>query len=143
MWPMDGTKRLSIELVIHVVISETEGIPARVRLSYGPTEPLTVRLDFCDSPANAPPWMLSRDLLCAGLRVPSGEGAVRVWPPCSCHGSKAVRIALRGRSEAAVLYVPAAEFGAWLDKTFAAVPPGTETDHLDLDEILERVLRSG
>ncbi|MFI6562332.1 SsgA family sporulation/cell division regulator [Streptomyces sp. NPDC050534] len=143
MWPTDRTKRLHLELVIHVIVSETEGLPVRARLSYESADPLAVRLDFRDSPADAPPWFLSRDLLFAGLRAPAGEGSVRVWPPCACHGSETVRIALRGNGGAAVLYVPAAEFGAWLKETFTAVPAGTESDHLGLDDILERVLRSG
>ncbi|MEU1460937.1 SsgA family sporulation/cell division regulator [Streptomyces sp. NPDC005727] len=138
---MHSAKRLHTDLDIHLVLSEAEALRLEVRFSYDPADPLAVRMDFREGPENAAPWLFSRDLLDAGLRVPSGEGSVRVWPPCRCHGSTTLRIVLRGAGGAAVLYVPADPFEGWLAETFEAVPAGTESSRLRWDDILAELLR--
>ncbi|MFI6039475.1 SsgA family sporulation/cell division regulator [Streptomyces sp. NPDC051315] len=147
--PPNGTRSgrppepLRLDLTVLVVVSPTEAIPVETCFRYDPTDPLAVRMDFPGPPDGVPPWVFSRDLLYTGLRAPSGDGDVRVWPPCRCHGTKTARILLRGRNGAAVLYVPAAEFHDWLEATFAVVPAGEEGAHLRWDDILERLLRRG
>ncbi|MGW5330380.1 SsgA family sporulation/cell division regulator [Streptomyces sp. NPDC004014] len=143
MDPTDRTRRLHTDLSIELVISDVEALRLEVRFSYDSADPFAVRLDFSGNPEGAAPWLFSRDLLYAGLGVPSGQGSVRVWPPCSCHGSTTVRVLLRGMGGAAVLYIPAGPFGDWLTETFRAVPAGTESSHLDWDAVLAELLRRG
>lgn len=128
---------------IRVLLSEHEALQIGVRLVYDPADPLAVRMDFPGAPDRVEPWTFSRDLLYAGLREPSGDGDVRVWPPCRCHGVGTVRILLRSSFAAAVLFVPADELRDWLDETFASVPAGEESAHLGWEEALERLLRPG
>ncbi|MGW4566970.1 SsgA family sporulation/cell division regulator [Streptomyces sp. NPDC004561] len=135
------TKRLHTDMTIHLVLSATEAVPIEVRFSYDSTDPLAVRLDFGGGPETVAPWLFSRDLLYEGLRTPSGEGNVRVWPPCRCHGPTTVRIVLRGGGGAAALYVPATAFQDWLTDTFTAVPAGTEASHLCWDDVVAELLR--
>ncbi|MER6032778.1 MULTISPECIES: SsgA family sporulation/cell division regulator [unclassified Streptomyces] len=137
----DRTRRLHTDLDIGLVLSDAEALRLEVRFSYESADPFAVRMDFRDGPDTVAPWLFSRDLLDAGLRVPSGEGSVRVWPPCRCHGSTTLRILLRGPGGAAVLYIPADPFEGWLAQTFEAVPAGSESSHLVWDDILAKLLR--
>ncbi|GHA11902.1 SsgA family sporulation/cell division regulator [Streptomyces echinoruber] len=143
--PRPGRRPLPPHLTLTVLlfISATEALSLKVRFCYDTADPLAVRMDFLDPPEDVPPWVFSRDLLYAGLRTPSGDGDVRVWPPCRCHSTTTARIFLHGRNSAAVLHVPAAELGDWLEETFTAVPAGRESAHLHLDETLERLLGRG
>ncbi|MFJ9865763.1 SsgA family sporulation/cell division regulator [Streptomyces sp. NPDC101165] len=135
------TERLHTDLTIHLVLSATEAVPIEVRFSYDSADPLAVRLDFRGGPGTTAPWLFSRDLLNAGLHGPSGEGDVRVWPPCRCHGPTTVRIVLRGRGGAAALYVPATAFRGWLTETFEVVPAGAEGSHMHWDDVVAELLR--
>ncbi|MER6345017.1 SsgA family sporulation/cell division regulator [Streptomyces sp. NPDC001595] len=126
-----------------VVITGTGGVPLDVRFGYDSADPFAVRLDFPLGAGETPSWVLSRDLLSRGLVSPSGDGDVRVWPPCRCHSSTMIRIRLRNTRSAAVLYVPAAELGGWLRNTYLAVPPGEESVHAALDRALEQLLEEG
>ncbi|MET8945231.1 SsgA family sporulation/cell division regulator [Streptomyces sp. NPDC004542] len=135
------TTHLTVE--IHAVISATEALSVEARFTYDPADPLAVRMDFPSPQDRVPPWFFSRDLLSAGLLAPSGDGDVRVWPPCRCHGPTTVRILLRGGRAAAVLYVPAAALQDWLETTYTVVPAGEEDTHLCLDEVVRRLLGHG
>ncbi|CAL9330614.1 hypothetical protein SUDANB145_00058 [Streptomyces sp. enrichment culture] len=56
-----------------------------VRLTYVPWDPFAVAVDLPgDGGADGMRWHFARDLLQAGLHRPSGEGDVRIWPPCRC-----------------------------------------------------------
>lgn len=139
--PANGARSvLRRTLSIRVLLSADEALQLRVRFVYDPADPFAVRMDVPGSPDPLEPWMFSRDLLYAGLREASGDGDVRVWPPCRCHGVGTVRILLRSRFAAAVLFVPADELRDWLDETFASVPAGKETAPPDWDETLGRLL---
>ncbi|MDR6978347.1 hypothetical protein J2X68_005073 [Streptomyces sp. 3330] len=127
-------------LSVRVLLSADEAVQLAVCFVHDPSDPLAVRMDFPGSPEQVAPWMFSRDLLYAGLRAPSGEGDVRVWPPCRCHGLDSVRILLRSSYAAAVLFVPADELRDWLEETFASVPAGEEYAHLSWEGPLERLL---
>ncbi|MEU2421163.1 SsgA family sporulation/cell division regulator [Streptomyces sp. NPDC007851] len=143
MHSTDRTRRLHTDLTIALVISDMEALRLQVRFSYDSADPLAVRLDLPGGPEAAAPWLFSRDLLYTGLRVPAGEGSVRIWPPCPCHGPTTVRVLLRGTGAAAVLYIPVGPFGDWLTETFRAVPAGTEGSYLDWEAVLAELLRQG
>ncbi|MCS0603038.1 SsgA family sporulation/cell division regulator [Streptomyces sp. LP11] len=143
MNPTDRTERPYLDLTVQLVLGAAAAVPVGVRLGYDPADPLAVRLDFHGASEAVPPWFLSRDQLRGGLRTPTGEGNVRVCPPCACHGPGTVRIVLRGREGAAVLYVPAAPLRGWLAGTFAAVPAGTEGTLIHWDEVVTELLRHG
>ncbi|MEU5312523.1 SsgA family sporulation/cell division regulator [Streptomyces sp. NPDC021562] len=137
------SRRLHTDLTIELVISDAEAVRLDVRFSYDTADPFAVRLDLPGGPGAAAPWLFSRDLLYTGLGAPVGEGSVRVWPPCPCHGPTTVRVLLRGMGTAAVLYIPAGPFEDWLAETFRAVPAGTEGAYLDWDAVVAELLRRG
>ena len=84
-------------------------------------------------------WVFARDLLAEGLHRPTGTGDVRVWPSRS-HGQGVVCIALSSPEGEALLEAPARALESFLKRTDAAVPPGTEHRHFDLDQELSHIL---
>lgn len=84
---------------------------------------------------------LSRDLVQAGLSGPAGEAGTRLWPTTDIVGRPllAIRLGVRGGG-AVVLQAPAYRMGFFVARTTALVPRGTETAHLGLDDVADRLL---
>jgi hypothetical protein len=74
-------------------------------LPIRPAQPFAVSVDFSNTAGGAVTWALSRELLTAGPLRPSGEGDVRIWPPCRRHGGTNLHVLLLGRTGAALLEV--------------------------------------
>jgi Streptomyces sporulation and cell division protein, SsgA len=111
-------------------------------LGYEPTDPYAATLTFY-LPGERVVWAFGRDLLLAGLSEPAGDGDVHVWPEVT---------SLRARSVAAVMIelcspdgqllalVHAEDVRQFLSLTYALVPAGTESRHLDLDGLISRLI---
>lgn len=135
-------------------------------LVYDSTDPFAVRVRFGDdsgevvdvhddeAAAQAPglddadpddegsvEWLLSRDLLRAGLIGPVGEGDVRLWP--ARNGLDVLFLQLRAPSGEALFEVSGAAVGQFLRETDALVPVGAESELLQVDEELTALLRGG
>ncbi|MER5688934.1 SsgA family sporulation/cell division regulator [Streptomyces sp. NPDC002205] len=123
---------------LHVSLYET--LPIQARFSYDHTQPLEVRVEFLNDIGGAVTWVLSRNLLMTGLLTPSGDGDVRIWPPCQRHGGDSVWMFLQGQTGAALLEGRLDPLRAWLEKTLRSVPFGTEGLSMDWDEAFAHVL---
>ena len=123
-------------------------------LVYDSVDPFAVRVRFgdggpddLDSPYDAPDddggveWLLSRDLLRAGLTGPVGEGDVRLWPARG--GLDVVFLQLRAPSGEALFELSGTVVGDFLRETELLVPAGTESDLLRVDDELSALLRGG
>ena len=123
-------------------------------LVYDSVDPFAVRVRFgdggpddLDSPYDAPDddggveWLLSRDLLRAGLTGPVGEGDVRLWPARG--GLDVVFLQLRAPSGEALFELSGTVVGDFLRETELLVPAGTESDLLRVDDELTALLRGG
>ncbi|KGH44557.1 sporulation protein SsgA [Modestobacter caceresii] len=86
-------------------------------------------------------WLLSRDLLRAGLIGPVGEGDVRLWP--ARNGLDVLFLQLRAPSGEALFEVSGVAVGQFLRETDALVPVGTESELLRVDDELTALLRGG
>lgn len=86
-------------------------------------------------------WLLSRDLLRAGLTGPVGDGDVRLWPARS--GLDVLFLQLRAPSGEALFEVSGAAVGQFLRETDALVPVGAESELLQVDDELTALLRGG
>ncbi len=86
-------------------------------------------------------WLLSRDLLRAGLVGPVGEGDVRLWPARG--GLDVLFLQLRAPSGEALFEVSGAAVGQFLRETDALVPVGTESELMRVDDELTALLRGG
>lgn len=77
-------------------------------------------------------WSFARSLLVDGLLEPAGLGDVRVWPWRTGAGP-AIALALSSPDGQALFELPRGTLEEFLHSTFAVVPCGTESDHLDVD----------
>ncbi|TWH72455.1 sporulation and cell division protein SsgA [Modestobacter roseus] len=86
-------------------------------------------------------WLLSRDLLRAGLSTPAGDGDVRLWPARG--GLDVLFLQLRAPSGEALFELSASVVGDFLRESELLVPVGTESDATSVDEELSELLRGG
>ncbi|WAL71979.1 SsgA family sporulation/cell division regulator [Kitasatospora sp. YST-16] len=87
-------------------------------------------------PADGVEWVFARQLLAAGLDLPSGEGDVHVRPAL---GTRTV-VELRSPEGVALLQFDRADLRRFLWHSYLAVPEGRELSHLDCDRALAELL---
>ena len=127
-----------------LVYDSADPFAVRVRFGDGgPDDVDTAGYDTADAVDDdgGVEWLLSRDLLRAGLTGPAGEGDVRLWPARG--GLDVVFLQLRAPSGEALFEVSGAVVGDFLRETELLVPAGTESDTLRVDEELTALLRGG
>ncbi|SEL43158.1 Streptomyces sporulation and cell division protein, SsgA [Blastococcus sp. DSM 46786] len=118
-------------------------------LCYDPTDPYAVRIAFGDADdqdggadgEEGIAWLVSRELLQAGLEHPAGDGDVRVWPARAT--ADLLYLHLRAPSGEALFELSRATVAAFLRHTEALVPPGSEGELLQLDQELDALLSNG
>ncbi|MEU2250071.1 SsgA family sporulation/cell division regulator [Streptomyces sp. NPDC019224] len=112
---------------------QMETLPAV--LSYDRADPFTVRMAF-PAPATLEgtevSWQFSRELLAAGMEVPSGLGDVRVRP----FGYDRTVLEFHAAEGVAMVHVRTADLSRFLRRTEGLVPCGHEYRFLDLDRNL-------
>ncbi|MFZ5852480.1 MAG: SsgA family sporulation/cell division regulator [Actinomycetota bacterium] len=128
---------VSAAIDVRLVVSGEHRLAVPVDLRYDPSDPYAVHATF-HAGDNAVEWVFARSLLADGMYRPSGEGDVRVWP--GGLGGQAVLIALTSPDGAALVEAPRAALAAFVARTYAVVPGGTEGSHLDLDRAIGRLL---
>ncbi|MGW4804838.1 SsgA family sporulation/cell division regulator [Kitasatospora sp. NPDC004272] len=92
--------------------------------------------DPADRPADGVEWVFARQLLAAGLDLPSGEGDVHVRPAL---GQRTV-VELRSPEGVALLQFDRTELRRFLWHSYLVVPEGQELQHLDCDRALAELL---
>ncbi|MGY1842885.1 SsgA family sporulation/cell division regulator [Modestobacter sp. SYSU DS0875] len=98
--------------------------------------------EFLDEPEDdGVEWLLSRELLRAGLTAPAGDGDVRLWPARG--GLDVLFLQLRAPSGEALFELSATVVGDFLRESELLVPVGTESDATSVDEELSELLRGG
>ena len=119
-------------------------------LCYDATDPFAIRIAFGDvgadtgcveADAAAISWLLSRELLQAGLERPTGDGDVRLWP--AHDPADLLYLHLRAPSGEALFEMSRGTVAAFLRQTEALVPTGSEGSKLDLDHELMALLSNG
>ncbi|MGY1723781.1 SsgA family sporulation/cell division regulator [Blastococcus sp. SYSU DS0533] len=114
-------------------------------LCYDPTDPYAVRIAFGDADDREGDegiaWLVSRELLQAGLEHPAGDGDVRVWPARAT--ADVMYLHLRAPSGEALFELSRGTVAAFLRHTEALVPSGSEGELLQLDQELDALLSNG
>jgi hypothetical protein len=108
-------------------------------LHYQHDDPIAVHLSFpaaISFEGGDVEWVFARDLLDLGLRFPSGDGDVRIWP---CAPGRAM-IEICSPQGTALIEFPSAELRHFLQWAYAAVPAGEECAHLDMDTAIADIL---
>lgn len=99
---------------------------------YDPSEPYAVAL-LCHIESEQSCRTFGRDLLAAGMVTAAGEGDVRVRPALA---SGTLRLELMSSDGTLVVDAQATDVVDFLQLTFDAVPTGSESERLDLDQEL-------
>ncbi|MET9673330.1 SsgA family sporulation/cell division regulator [Streptomyces sp. NPDC006482] len=138
---MQNTDNTTVEreLELKLVLSPERAVPVPARLAYRTDDPYAVHITFhvgTDHPVN---WTFARELLVEGVFRACGHGDVRIWPT-KVEGRSVVLMALSSPDGDALLEAPSAQISAWLERTLRAVPPGTESERLGMDEGLAEIL---
>ncbi|MFG3345626.1 SsgA family sporulation/cell division regulator [Streptomyces sp. NPDC048018] len=127
------------ELELKLVLSPERSIPVPARLAYRVDDPYAVHVTFHVGTEHPVNWTFARELLVEGVFRPCGHGDVRVWPT-KVDGRNVILMALSSPDGDALLEAPSAQVSAWLERTLRAVPPGTETGQLGIDDGLAELL---
>lgn len=131
-----------------LVLSTQRSARMRVTLRYRADDPLAVRMLFpAEYSLDAEPgtsigpepeveWVFARQLLSAGLDLPSGLGDVHIRPAAG----RRVMVELRAAEGVALLRFEAPELRRFLWHSYLAVAEGDELRHLDADRALAALL---
>jgi hypothetical protein len=111
------------------------------QLTYRVDDPYAVEAVFDVGDARSVRWLFSRDLLDEGLVQGVGDGDVHVMPSRDPLGVATVQLQLSSPDGVAVLEAAAEDVLAFLEQCYLLVPPGQETQFLDLDATVERLLQ--
>jgi len=131
------------------LVGPTSWTEVPAQLLYDVADPYAVRIAFGEvaeddtaaDPDGAITWLLSRELLQAGLERPAGDGDVRLWPAKAA--ADVLYLHLRAPSGEALFEVSRASVAAFLRQTEALVPWGEESARLGLDDELTALLSGG
>lgn len=132
---------VSTELQLRLVVPGAASLPVRAGLRYDVTDPYAVQVAFHtgSNDGEVVEWTFARQLLTDGVTAPVGEGDVQVWPSASA-GLPVVCLSLSSPSGKALFEVPLPELVDFLGQTYAAVPTGAESQHVDVDAELALLL---
>ncbi|KUH36138.1 MULTISPECIES: SsgA family sporulation/cell division regulator [Streptomyces] len=136
---MEETTVVERELELKLVLSPDHSVPVPARLTYRTADPYAVHIAFHIGSEHPVYWTFARELLVEGVFRPCGDGDVRIWPS-KAEGGGVVLMALSSPDGEALLEAPTAQVSAWLEHTLRAVPPGTESERLGIDEELTALL---
>lgn len=133
---------VSTELQLSLVVPGGSSMPVRAGLRYDVADPYAVAVAFHTGAEgnDAVEWTFARQLLTDGVTGPVGEGDVQVWPTRDDAGTPTVCLALSSPSGKAMFELPVRELVEFLGQTYAAVPTGSESEHVDVDVELALLL---
>jgi hypothetical protein len=129
------TDGVTQDIAMDCVDAAGQSMQLDAALGYQPDDPYAVTVTF-RTPGGDVVWTFARDLLSCGLTVPTGEGDVHVWPCLSSEGRAVIIIELRSPDGELLVQAPAPEIIAFVDRTVALVPVGTESSRFDIDELI-------
>lgn len=133
---------VSSQLQLRLVVPGAASLPVRAGLRYDVSDPYAVSVAFHtggSADSDSVEWTFARSLLTEGVTAPVGDGDVQVWPSTSASGP-VVCLSLSSPSGKALFEVPLPELAEFLGQTYAAVPTGSESDHVDVDAELALLL---
>ena len=134
-----GSAAISEPLELVLVSADGDCVLVDAAFGYDPADPFAVRAEFWLGAESSVVWEFSRDLLTQGMQAPAGEGDVSLWPSRS-QGEPVVCLALSSPGGQAVLECRRGDLEGFLERTLATVPAGAESDHLDVDAQIGRLL---
>jgi hypothetical protein len=141
--PMKPSRSASQALAHDVPLScvdpwgRTVEVPTTLR--YRVCDPYAVSLVFHSTGGDVE-WVVSRTLLLQGLAAPSGEGDVTVYPSMDEEGGDVTVLDFCSPDGWLTAQAETQALQAFLAGTFALVPVGSESNHLDMDGLIAALL---
>lgn len=117
-----------------------DGGQLRVTMSYDPSDPFAVTATL-HSDSGPVRWTFGRELLTDGVHEPAGDGDVVVWPALDHEGRSVVVIELHSPDGSFAGQVFTRELAPFIRNMLGVVPIGCESELLDVDAGVERLLR--
>jgi hypothetical protein len=114
--------------------------PVRSRWSYRADQPFTVTAAFQTERDRWVEWVFSRDLLVAGLTEPAGLGDVR-FSPLEERGLHMLVVEIESPEGYALLELDHESVAEFLGATEDLVPLGSESQHFDVDALIDELTR--
>ncbi len=133
--PMSVTRALTLELLD----ASGAGTPLDAELHYDRHDPYAVTASFRTGPTQVC-WVFARELLASGMQEPTGDGDVHVWPCLDSRGHAVTIIELSSPDGEALMQACSDDVRDFLANVEALVPNGTESQYLDIDEVLTKIL---
>ncbi|WP_235547943.1 MULTISPECIES: SsgA family sporulation/cell division regulator [unclassified Nocardioides] len=133
------SRTLSQPVALQCLDARGRSIDLPAVLGYDPADPWAVEVVF-GKPTETVRWLIGRDLLLQGMTEPAGEGDVQLSPSIDEYGRACVVLELRSPHGRLVTQLATRDLGAFLGRTLAVVPEGTES--VDLDLLVETLTRS-
>ena len=133
------------ELELRLVVPGGPSLPVLADVRYAANDPWAVRVAFqvgrtADGEDDAVvEWMFARQLLTEGVAASVGDGDVRVWPSIS-NREPVINLAMTSPSGSALFELDRDALVEFLQRTYLAVPTGSEEDLVDLDAELALLL---
>lgn len=139
---MPATTAVTVDLALRLVLPDSRTVAVTAELRYDLDDPYAVHATFRPASPGGPSvrWTFARALLREGLERPAGLGDVAVWPGPDGDTGETVVLALSSPNGRARFRAARRDVVAFLARTDAAVVPGRETEHLDLDRELADLL---
>lgn len=135
--PLAVTQPVTLELID----AAGEATPIEAELHYEPSDPYAVTAVFLTGHCRVR-WTFGRELLCTGLYEPSGDGDVHVWPCLDADGHAVVIIELCSPDGEALIQARTGDLRGFVDRMCRVVPPGEESQHLDVDATIAAILEA-
>lgn len=135
--PMSRT--LSQELLLECLDPWGRAVELVAAFSYDPADPFAVTITF---PADTGDirWVLCREVLLLGLTDPAGRGDLKLWPSIDERGRAVVVLEFHSPDGRLIAQARTDEVYRFLTRSLATVPAGTESDHFDVDEMVNALL---
>jgi hypothetical protein len=131
---------------VHLATGATQWLGGRrlpvsisCEFSYDVKDPYAVTVIFDAAWKSPVRWVFSRELLTDGVTSRVGEGDVAVWPEKNEDGDMALWLQVGHMSCTAVVELPIKLISKWLARTYALVPRGSETEHVEWDRVIQMI----
>jgi hypothetical protein len=112
--------------------------PVLSRLSYHAEEPFAATVAFRTERGRWIEWTFARDLLVTGMTEPSGLGDVRIRPDLS-EDEEFLTLEIESPDGYASFELEREDVRTFLDASFELVPLGDESEHFDVDGLIEEI----
>jgi sporulation and cell division protein SsgA len=134
----------SFERGVSAYLLQPDGarVPFPATLVFDKADPVAVSLRLRTTDVRTVTWTFARQLLIDGARRPTGVGAVEVRPAFH-EGRRFLVLMLKSAGGSAQVQLPHEPVAAFLNDTFAAVPSGSEAEHVDWNAELAKFQDDG